>query len=225
MFSKIPRSSFERFHRLFKGNFYEACYACGGQCEYNKIGTLLPGEKEFIARRMGLPLLAFENRYLDKLETSLGTVDVLKLVYGCPFLDSRFNCTVKRFKPVLCEIYPIVLLAERGEVKFRIDERCPLSKDNFVRAHLVNVGAQAIRNLKVPPKFVNLIEQYDDLNFDYKKIEKTRKNREDCETFVLQDLLSFRLKSRDLPEKLAVQGPCVESLRRLHNGRRASAAQ
>ncbi len=59
---------------------------CGGACEHNKIGTLLPGEKEYMAKKMGISVSEFELKYLDILKTDDGTlIHVLKLGELCPF--------------------------------------------------------------------------------------------------------------------------------------------
>ena len=48
---------YEGFHRMFSGsdqNTFNICRECGGACEHNKIGTLLPGEEEYMAEKMGI---------------------------------------------------------------------------------------------------------------------------------------------------------------------------
>ena len=54
---------------------------------------------------MNVPLNVFKEKYLDRLETPLGCVDILKLEV-CSFLDQEKRCTIKNFKVIVCDIYP-----------------------------------------------------------------------------------------------------------------------
>jgi Fe-S-cluster containining protein len=73
---KIPMNIYENFHKMFSGgnqSTFDICKKCGGACERNKIGTLLPGEKEYMAKKMGISVSEFELKYLDILKMDDGT--------------------------------------------------------------------------------------------------------------------------------------------------------
>lgn len=219
----LPFERFQHFHDAFDGEgngMWEVCAQCGGKCEHHKIGTLMPGEKEFIAAAMQLPLVEFEARYLDELVTPRGTVDVLKLVSGCPFLDQCFHCTLadSHVKPVLCEIYPVVFevrqiggtdTAPELEVEFQIDELdCPLlhhtyqwSKRSVVnprwrdyRAYFAQTGIERLRRVGAPAEWYWIVAQYDSENFDYHALERLRTVPADqYARFTLEQLMSCQL--------------------------------
>src|SRR5688572_26956483 len=108
MFELIPIEKFAIFHQEFKGDTWDICERCGGKCEINKIGSLMPGEAEYIAGTLSCSVEDFRTMYLDGIVTPHGTVDVLKLKPGCPFLSPDFRCTIKDVKVVLCDVYPVV---------------------------------------------------------------------------------------------------------------------
>ncbi len=218
--AKLPLERFEVFHQSFNGErngIWNVCEQCGGRCEQHKVGTLMPGEKEYIANQMGLPLAAFEAKYLDRLVTPRGTVDVLKLKQGCPFLDSCFHCTLadNLLKPVLCEVYPVVFEVERLggtedspelEVHFMVDEiDCPLmhavyswGKHNVVnsrwqeyRNHFETAGIERLHNVGAPAPWYWIVAQYDFENFDYDALERIRKvSVNEYDIFTLDELMS-----------------------------------
>ncbi len=175
-----------------EGWWWEVCAECEGRCEYNKIGSLLPGEKEYIARELKMPVKAFADRYLDKLVTPLGTIDVLKMKDGCPFLDPEWRCTIKKVKVVLCETYPIAFYMKGGKVEFFIDPWCPLCKRNDVRDYFEKVAMPALTKLGVPDEWFGAAVLYDEHNFDYKTIEAERKDVSKCTSFTLDYLMSRR---------------------------------
>ncbi len=218
--AKLPPDRFEAFHQSFNGErngIWNVCEQCGGRCEQHKIGTLMPGQKEYIASQIGLPLATLEAKYLDRLVTPRGTVDVLKLRQGCPFLDSCFHCTLayNLLKPVLCEVYPVVFEVERLggsegypelEVQFMVDEiDCPLmhavyswrkhkvvnSRWQEYRKHFETAGIERLRKVGVPAPWYWIVAQYDCENFDYAALECKRKaSVNEYDTFTLDELLS-----------------------------------
>ena len=219
----VPAERFHEFHHAFNGEgdgIWDICADCGGRCELHKIGTLMPGEKDYIAAELGLPLAEFEAKYLDRLATPRGTVDVLKLMFGCPFLDSCFHCTLadRKVKPVLCEIYPVVFATAeiagadgRSElaVEFAVDEiDCPLMHEHYRwagrtivnprwrqrRDYFEQVGIPRLRQVAAPAEFYWIVAQYDDENFDYRALQRLRKVPVDrYDTFTLAELNSCRI--------------------------------
>ncbi len=198
MFRNIPLKRFKEFHAAVQGEgwWWEACAECEGKCEYNKIGSLLPGEKEFLARELDVPLQVFADKYLDKLVTPLGSIDVLKLKDGCPFLDAEWRCTIKEIKVALCETYPVAFYMKEGKVAFFIDPWCPLTRRKDVREYFETVAVPALVKLNVPDKWYKAAVLYDEHNFDYKTIEKERMDTPDglkCRSFTLDYLMSRRV--------------------------------
>jgi uncharacterized protein len=219
----VPLERFQAFHHSFNGEgdgIWDVCAQCGGRCEQHKIGTLMPGEKEYIAAQLGIPLAAFEAKYLDRLVTPRGSVDVLKLMSGCPFLDSCYHCTLadNLIKPVLCEVYPVVFEvdmvggtedAPELEVHFSVDEiDCPLVHQTYewkgrkilnlqwqgYRKHFETVGIERLRQMDAAPAWYWIVAQYDYENFDYTALERKRNvpvNQYD--TFTLDELMTCSL--------------------------------
>lgn len=219
----IPFERFNAFHQYFDGEgngMWNVCAQCGGRCEIHKIGTIMPGEKEFMAAGLELSVSDLEAKYLDRLITPHGTVDVLKLKPGCPFLDANYHCTLaeRKVKPVLCEIYPVVFEVVQVtnaegiptlDVHFDIDELdCPLMHQYYewggrkvenprfaeYRHYFSTVGVERIRALDAPPEFYQIVEQYDSENYDYWALAKLRHvpvNQYD--TFTLDEIMSCAL--------------------------------
>jgi Fe-S-cluster containining protein len=219
----VPFERFLAFHQSFNGEgngMWNICAQCGGRCEQHKIGTLMPGEKEFIAAQLHLSVAALEAGYLDQLVTPRGTVDVLKLKAGCAFLDTCFHCTLadSQVKPVLCEAYPVVFEVEQIggtdaapelSVRFFADEvDCPLMHLNYrwgkhtvlnprwqeYRAYFEKTAVERLRRVEAPAAWYWIVAQYDTENFDYHALERLRKapiNRYD--SFTLDELMACRL--------------------------------
>lgn len=170
------------------------CARCRGACEYNKIGTLMPGEREYMAAASGLSIEQFSARFLDIIEMPDGTdLDVLRLVNGCPFLDrGTFECNCREFKVILCEIYPIAFHVEDGRVRFSLDDWCPLSDTLRFRRHFVETGIPAVAKLPVPVQWYEHVARYDDLYFDYPALESARQDRSKLQIFTFEELLRFQ---------------------------------
>jgi|GEM_PF-1520373 len=195
---------FAEYHAAFHGDTYDACRRCGGLCERYKISTLLPGEKEHIAATLGMSVSTLEDRYLDRLDTTRGMVDVLKMKDGCPFLTSTFRCRAIRAKPVLCDSYPIAFECRRS-VRFFLDEEgCPMTRwpeyaavvDRFRRE-----GIPALRRLRVPASWWRTAALYDEFDFDYRRIERRLRCGPGYETFRLEDVLGFACRGHEVPAR------------------------
>ncbi len=180
MFKSIPPERFAQFHREFQGDTWDVCERCGGMCEINKIGSLMPGEAEYIAASLRTPVLEFRNRYLDGIETPHGVVDVLKLKPGCPFLNPDFRCTIKDVKVVLCDAYPVVFEVVKNKVHFSLDEWCPIVRFVPELAEIFEKKAiPAIQNIDAPVAWYRAVEMFDGLCVDYNKLFKKRAGRLD----------------------------------------------
>jgi hypothetical protein len=219
----LPPERFQAFHQSFNGEgngIWDVCAQCGGRCEQHKIGTLMPGEKEYIATQLGISVADLEAKYLDRLVTPRGNVDVLKLMQGCPFLDACYHCTLadNLLKPVLCEVYPVVFEvdvvedtedAPEFDVRFLVDEiDCPLvhltyqwggrkivnQRAEEYQKYFETVGIERLRKVGAPPAWYWIVALYDSENFDYRALERKRHvpvNQYD--TFTLDELMSCRI--------------------------------
>ena len=197
MFRDVDPKRFALFHEDFSGDTWEICTRCGGLCEINKIGSLMPGEAKYIAANLGLPTGEFRQRYLDGIETPFGVVDVLKLKPGCPFLDACFRCTIKHVKVVLCEIYPIVFRVTGDQVDFSLDFWCPIVRhEKTVASEFEKRGIAAVRALDVSVPWYRAVECYDDLCIDYDRLLKTREGELSYRVFSLAEI---RASAVDVP--------------------------
>jgi Fe-S-cluster containining protein len=196
IFKKLPREIFESFHDIFSGgnqNTFSICRECGGACERSKIGTLLPGEKEYMAEKMGVSVSEFEISYLDVLRMNDGTqLYVLKLGKLCPFLNGKSGeCKCQNFKPIICKIYPIVVTIENGKINFRIDNWCKLSREKVCRIYFESV-IPLLSSLPISIEWFRHVVSYDNLCFDYVKLEKYRNGINKCSIFSLEELLGLQ---------------------------------
>ncbi|MGB9938987.1 YkgJ family cysteine cluster protein [Methanosarcina sp.] len=195
IFKKIPMQIYENFHKMFSGNnenTFNICRECGGACEHNKIGTLLPGEEEYMARKMGISISEFKIRYLDLLKMDDGTpIQVLKLGKLCPFLNEEEVCECQNFKPVFCKIYPLVFTVEDEKINFTIDNWCKLSKKKACRLYF-ETAIPLLSNLLIPIEWLKHVISYDNLCFDYDQLEKCRREKSKYAVFSLEELLNLQ---------------------------------
>lgn len=194
-FTELTPDGFLEFHKDFngEGNWWGTCCQCGGKCEQHAIGSLMPGEKEFIAGWLKIPLAEFENTYLDKIVTPLGDIDVLKMSTRCGFLDSNFRCGIKPVKVVLCDVYPIAFDVVRSRVDFFLDPECPLSEVPAAIEYFNNVGIPALKKLNAPVEWYRAVALYDRFSYDYEKIQGKRQNVNKYEPFTLEQILAARI--------------------------------
>jgi len=196
IFKRIPMHIFENFHNMFIGsseNTFKICQECRGACEHDKIGTLLPGEKEYMAEKMGISVSEFKVRYLDILIMNDGTrLDVLKLGKLCPFLnEENEKCECRDFKPILCKVYPIIFTLEANKISFIIDNWCQLSRKKSCRIYFESV-IPLLSNLPLSVEWFKYVVNYDSFSFDCSKLEKSRRVKKKCAIFSLDELLSLR---------------------------------
>lgn len=187
-FSEIPQEKFAEFHRSFHGeriDSWKVCHDCGGRCEHNKIGSLLPGEAEFITRTRNL----YISKYIDTIETPFGIVEVLELKPGCPFLFN-FHCSLDREKAILCDTYPIVFKVSARAVRFSLDPGCPLRLNPQVANYFKKIGIPALKKLDVPLLWWQAVATFDRYNFDYEILAKLP--RTNGRAFTLEQILTAR---------------------------------
>lgn len=195
-FNDIPVGMYESFHKMFSGSnqiTFNTCRECGGACERNKIGTLLPGEKEYMAEKLGFSVLEFETQYLDTLRMDDGTlIHVLKLGKLCPFLNEENEvCECRHFKPVLCKIYPIIFKVEIEKINFTIDKWCKLSRKKACRTYF-ETAIPLLLNFPIPFEWFRHVMSYDNLYFDYEELERYRKTKSKYAVFSLEEILNLQ---------------------------------
>lgn len=195
VFRKIPRQLYENFHKMFSGsnqNTFKICSECGGACEHNKIGTLLPGEEEYMAEKMGISVSDFKIHYLDLLKMDDGTlIHVLKLGKLCPFLNEDEVCECRNFKPIFCKIYPLVFTVEDEKINITIDNSCKLSRKDACRLYF-EAAIPLLSSLSIPIGWLRHVTSYDHLCFDYDQLEKCRHGKNKYAVFSLEELLSLQ---------------------------------
>jgi Fe-S-cluster containining protein len=154
------------------------------------MGTLLPGEEEYMAKEMGISVYEFEVRFLDVLKFADGTkLFLLKLERLCPFLNEETKvCECRNFKPVFCKVYPVVFTVEAGEIKFTLDNWCELSRKKAFR-HYFEKSIPLLSSLPIPREWFMYVASYDNFCFDYNQLKKYR-NGEKIKTFLLEEILS-----------------------------------
>lgn len=195
--NEISIDKFVDFHSQFKGDsvtIFSICFDCGGMCEYNKVGTLIPGEKRYMASLIGMSVEDFADKYLDVLIVDDEKLDVLKFIEPCPFLTTNYECSCRKFKPIMCEVYPIVFEVEGQEVKYFLDDACPLMNNSKFAEYFNDIGIPAFKDIGVSLKWFKCVEKYDHLNFDYQKIQKMRTSNSKCEEFFLEDIIKMGLR-------------------------------
>jgi Fe-S-cluster containining protein len=200
-FPFIARERFEEFHREFHGDTWDVCARCGGKCEIHKIGSLMPGEAEYIADNLGMPIAEFRDHYLDGIVTPLGVVDVLKLKPGCPFLSADYRCTIPDVKVVLCDVYPIVFEVGENDVDFMLDPWCPITRHVQELAGIFERDAiPALRRLKAPLEWYRAVELYDGFCVDYDRIFALRESEPGYAILTLDAIATCQIADTDPPE-------------------------
>lgn len=214
------------YHGSFAGDTYDACARCGGKCEKFKISTLMPGEKEFMAEKLGLTLTQLEEQYLSEINTPYGNVDVLKLKNDCNFLDQEYKCTAIPAKPVLCDTYPVVFYISKNKVHFEIDKAdCPMVHWPEYKLAVKNFeinGIRAIKEMRIPFVWWKKVALFDEFDFDYFRIEKEKARTKGYEEFYLEDILGYACNGY---EKKARQKGLELMINRLMNFKTKSGKQ
>jgi uncharacterized protein len=189
MFPALPIDKFVRFHSEFRVDTWDVCSRCGGKCELNKIGSLMPGEAGFLASELGVSSEHFAAQYLDGVITPTGIVDILKAKPGCPFLGAELRCSIAEIKVVLCETYPIVFEVNNGRVEFSLDPWCPIVRHVPELAEVFEQkGIPALRRLEVPLDWYRSVASYDALCVDYGKLYAVRASDPGYVSFTLEQI-------------------------------------
>jgi len=170
---------YEDFHESFKGDIEESfrvCQTCGGKCEYSMIGSLLPGEKEYLATNLELNITEFCQRYLDEIIISKEIkIDVIRLGVVCPFLDTITNvCRIKQFKPILCAIYPLVFQIIDDKVLFYLDPKCPINQNSSLSNYYLK-AEKSLQKIPISLEWYKSVDKYWRLSVDIDKIHQLQR--------------------------------------------------
>lgn len=194
-FESLDIKIFEEYHQSFQGDTFGACKECGGKCEKYKISTLYPGEKEYIAKTLKMKISDVEDKYLDRIDTPLGIVEVIKMKDGCPLLDKDLHCSTKTARPILCDSYPIFFEIKGNKVVFDIDlEECPMAskpKNKQIVDNFRQKGIPAMKKIPAPLKWYKAVFLFDPFDFDYELFEKVMERKPGYQTFMIEDVLAF----------------------------------
>jgi len=192
---RIPVDRFAEFHRIFRNEdseFSEICAECGGDCEQSAFPTLLPGEKEFIARSLNCSVTTFENKYLDTVVIPGGELYVTKFNVVCPALDRQQRCIFRNVKPVDCKLYPLQLAESKGKIAYQIDNECPASRVSVVVNRLKRKFEECIPLLGISPAWIKALSKFWYEEYDRRKLSQLRKLPDRCERFELKEVLKCR---------------------------------
>ncbi len=161
----------------------------------------MPGEALFIADSLGMDITEFRNKFLDGIITAHGTVEVLKLKPGCPFINKNYECSIRNFKPILCEIYPIVFEVKDNQVDFFLDPWCPISRlDNNLKHHFSEKGMAAVKHLPVTLDWWRAVGTFDWMCINYEKIYALRQGQLDYVLFNLDMIGSCQEETEITPD-------------------------
>ena len=168
---------FAAFHATFQGDtddIFTICVACGGTCETNLIAPLLPGEAEFMASKMNLPVKRFKDLYLDGILVNGEVIDVIKCIERCQLLTDHCSCGVRTFKPVTCTLHPLYFERDGENWRWLVDTDCPLSQAPHTRHHFEHNGIQAVNALQIERTWYECSYEIFKHYFDYAALAKDR---------------------------------------------------
>ena len=115
--------NFEKIHNDFDGMMLDLCTECGGKCEQNELTILLPGEEDFISKKLGMTKEDFLEQNCNKLLFKGFDIYILKAGV-CPFLNNEFRCDLEKAncKLVRCLLYPVLIgITELNAPKIFLD--------------------------------------------------------------------------------------------------------
>lgn len=167
---------FETIHRNFNGMMLDLCAECHGSCEENEIAIFLPGEAEFVAKKLHLSPPEFTKKYCNIIRFQNHDIYVSK-VGNCPLLDDKYRCLLEEpnCKLLHCLLYPVLIgIAENKIRVFVADKNCPMAHritDDF-KNKAVGVY-EGIKN-DIPTWWLEFISKYDEVVYDYAKLERLR---------------------------------------------------
>jgi Fe-S-cluster containining protein len=190
---KNPIIDFEIIHNEFDGMMFDLCEECGGQCEKNNLTLFLPGEAEYIAKKLNIEFKKFIKEYCNIVKIS-ETESVYILKAGtCPFLDKNFRCELEKpnCKPVRCMLYPILIGAPENRKNIFIDfEECPMAYK--LTKKFIKQATKIYEDIKekIPAYWLEFVSEYNYYIYDYTKLKKLRNKN----IIILEELKKCRIR-------------------------------
>ena len=183
---------FEKIHEEFDDMMLNLCTECGGQCEQNEITLLLPGEAEFVAKKLGLTVKEFVEKFCNKIKFKGREVLLLK-VGVCPFLNSEYRCALEKpnCKITRCLLYPVIIGLSEKRPKIFVDYlNCPMA--GRVSVDYKKKATEVYEEIKheIPRWWLEFVSKYDEITYDYTKLEKLR----DKKSIFISDLKQCAIK-------------------------------
>jgi hypothetical protein len=171
--------NFEDIHKKFDGTLLDICKECGGRCEKEAITVFLPGEAEFVAKKMCLSLKKFVDKFCNIIKFYGHTIYTPK-VGMCPLLDKKYNCILAKLncKLIRCSLYPILMDLSKNKIRIFVDFKdCPMS--HKINDAFKNQAFKIYEEIKdqIPRWWLEFVSKYDERIYDYKKLEKLRNKK------------------------------------------------
>ena len=191
----ISHAVLETFHANFRGetkDMFPLCTACGGQCEFDLIAPLLPGEAAFLASHLRMPVEDVRHAYLDGVAVDGAVLDVLKCLEQCRFLSDEYVCRIKAFKPIIRSIHPISFELEGEQWIAKLDQACLLSQHPSTRRYFKEQGIQAVHQLYIPHEWFQKTIDLLSYQVNYQAMVNDRDVPYDCyKVYQLDELFAY----------------------------------
>lgn len=167
---------FESVHKNFDGMMLDLCVECKGSCEKNEITMFMPGEIDFVAKKLNMGLQEVADKFCNIIKFKGHDIYMLKAGV-CPFLNKEYRCELEdpNCKPIRCLLYPTLIGLVDNNVEIFVDYKCcPMAgriSDDFKKKSF-----EAYQNIKndIPMWWLEFVSMYDDSVYDYSKLEKLR---------------------------------------------------
>lgn len=167
--------NFEKLHKQFNGMMFKLCQQCGGTCEQNEITVFLPGEVNFCANKLNIPVKEFIKKFCNTVLFQEHEIYILKAGM-CPFLK-HFRCDLQNFncKLIHCMLYPVLIGLKNRQVEIYVDHcNCPMA-DKITPEFKDKAFAIYQEIVKeIPMWWMEFISTCDSAVYDYQKMSKLR---------------------------------------------------
>jgi Fe-S-cluster containining protein len=168
---------FEEAHTISDGMMLDLCQECKGKCEKDGKSPLLPGEEGFIAKKLGMPVSDFIDRFCNTIRFRGHDAYLLK-AGKCPFLNPASRCELEKHdcKPLLCLLYPACIGVYDDGIRMSIDhEECPAA--GKLQPDFKEKARQMVESIKhnIPKWWLDMdFGDEEKGHFDYSKLERLK---------------------------------------------------
>lgn len=167
---------FEKIHQEFDGLMLDLCYQCQGSCEKNEMTAFLPGEAEFIAKKLNLDFQTFIQKYANIVSFKNNHIYLSK-VGICPFLNLNSRCELEKnnCKLLRCLLYPVLMGKYENQIKIFVDfQGCPMA--HKVKEDFKEKAIKIYQEIKteIPDWWLDFISEYEEAIYDYHNLEPLR---------------------------------------------------